>query len=191
MECTKVTYRSSVGDMDIPAYLFQPLNEARRQGPCRHGLGPRRRARQLEHFVFPVREGSRAARLRHHRARVSRQHRLRRSAPPGHRLRRQGSRRRDERGRLPQDAAARRRGAHRHDGLEPRRLHHAALGLPRPAPVQGRRRDRAGHEPRLPPVVQGPGLSARLLDAAGGPRPAVREAGAVHRSARRSITSTS
>ena len=30
MECTKVTYRSSVGDMDIPAYLFQPLHEARR-----------------------------------------------------------------------------------------------------------------------------------------------------------------
>jgi dipeptidyl aminopeptidase/acylaminoacyl peptidase len=25
MECTKVKYRSSVGDMDIPAYLFQPL----------------------------------------------------------------------------------------------------------------------------------------------------------------------
>ena len=25
MECTKVTYRSSVGDMDIPAYLFQPI----------------------------------------------------------------------------------------------------------------------------------------------------------------------
>lgn len=27
MECTKVTYRSSVGDMDIPAYLFQPLQK--------------------------------------------------------------------------------------------------------------------------------------------------------------------
>jgi dipeptidyl aminopeptidase/acylaminoacyl peptidase len=27
MECTKITYRSSVGDMDIPAYLFQPLNK--------------------------------------------------------------------------------------------------------------------------------------------------------------------
>ena len=25
MECTKITYRNSVGDMDIPAYLFQPL----------------------------------------------------------------------------------------------------------------------------------------------------------------------
>src|SRR5688572_20507956 len=27
MECTKITYRSSVGDMDIPAYLFQPLQK--------------------------------------------------------------------------------------------------------------------------------------------------------------------
>jgi dipeptidyl aminopeptidase/acylaminoacyl peptidase len=31
MECTKITYRSSVGDMDIPAYLFQPLQK----GPAR------------------------------------------------------------------------------------------------------------------------------------------------------------
>jgi dipeptidyl aminopeptidase/acylaminoacyl peptidase len=27
LECTKITYRSSVGDMDIPAYLFQPLQK--------------------------------------------------------------------------------------------------------------------------------------------------------------------
>jgi dipeptidyl aminopeptidase/acylaminoacyl peptidase len=33
MECTKVTYRSSVGDMDIPAYLFQPLTK---RGPRGH-----------------------------------------------------------------------------------------------------------------------------------------------------------
>ncbi len=33
MECTKITYRSSVGDMDIPAYLFQPLNK---RGPRGH-----------------------------------------------------------------------------------------------------------------------------------------------------------
>ena len=25
MQCTKITYRSSVGDLDIPAYLYQPL----------------------------------------------------------------------------------------------------------------------------------------------------------------------
>ena len=37
MECTKITYRSSVGDMDIPAYLFQPLDKG----------GPRSRAAMI------------------------------------------------------------------------------------------------------------------------------------------------
>ncbi len=33
LECTKIKYRSRVGDMDIPAYLFQPLNK---RGPRGH-----------------------------------------------------------------------------------------------------------------------------------------------------------
>ena len=33
LECTKITYRSRVGDMDIPAYLFQPLSK---RGPRGH-----------------------------------------------------------------------------------------------------------------------------------------------------------
>jgi dipeptidyl aminopeptidase/acylaminoacyl peptidase len=33
LECTKVKYRSSVGDVDIPAYLFQPL---KKRGPRGH-----------------------------------------------------------------------------------------------------------------------------------------------------------
>jgi len=37
MTCTKVTYRSSVGDMDIPAYVFQPLETG----------GPRSRAAMI------------------------------------------------------------------------------------------------------------------------------------------------
>jgi dipeptidyl aminopeptidase/acylaminoacyl peptidase len=37
MECTKITYRSSVGDMDVPAYLFQPLDKG----------GPRGRAAMI------------------------------------------------------------------------------------------------------------------------------------------------
>ena len=32
MECTKITYRSSVGDMDIPAYLYQPLKKRGAKG---------------------------------------------------------------------------------------------------------------------------------------------------------------
>lgn len=37
LECTKITYRSKVGDMDIPAYLFQPLDKG----------GPRSRAAMI------------------------------------------------------------------------------------------------------------------------------------------------
>jgi dienelactone hydrolase len=32
LECTKITYRSSIGDMDIPAYLFQPLQKRGARG---------------------------------------------------------------------------------------------------------------------------------------------------------------
>lgn len=32
LECTKIKYRSSVGDMDIPAYLFQPLKKRGARG---------------------------------------------------------------------------------------------------------------------------------------------------------------
>ncbi len=32
IECTKVTYRSSVGDMDIPAYLYQPVKKRGARG---------------------------------------------------------------------------------------------------------------------------------------------------------------
>ena len=41
----------------------------------------------------------------------------------------------------------------RHHGLEPRRLHHAVLGVPREDAVRGRRGDRAGDEPRVPAVA--------------------------------------
>ena len=112
---------------------------------------------------------------------LPRQHRLRRGVPPGDRLRRLRGRRRDVGGGLPEDAAARRSGPDRHHGLEPRRLHHAAVGLPRQAPVQGRRGDRAGDEPRVPAVVQGPGLPVGLRDAEADPGPAVREARHLHR----------
>ena len=110
MDFQKINYRSSVGDMDIPAYLFQPLQEARTEGARGDGLGARRRPRQLGHQHVPVRQGSRRARLRRDLSGVSRQHRLRRGAPHGDRLRRLRDRRRAERRRLPEDAAARRSG---------------------------------------------------------------------------------
>ena len=51
LDFQKISYRSSVGDMDIPAYLFQPLTEARRRRTRRDGLGARRRARRLGHHA--------------------------------------------------------------------------------------------------------------------------------------------
>ena len=185
-----VKYRSSVGDLDIPAYLFQPIQK---RGPKGHAAmvwvhGGVHGNWGITHV--PVREGGRRARLRDHRARLPRQHRLRRGVPPGDRLRRQGSGRHDLGGGLPEDAALRRSGAHRHHGLEPRRLHHADVGLPRAAPVRGRRGHRPGDEPGVPAVVQGAELPVGLLDAEGDPGAAVREAGRSTSSARRSTTWT-
>ncbi len=45
----KVTYKSSAGGMEIPAYLFTPLSEARHARARRDGVGARRRARRLGH----------------------------------------------------------------------------------------------------------------------------------------------
>ncbi len=81
--------------------------QARAEGTRGDDLGARRCARQLGHHHVPVRQGGGRARLRDHRPRLPRQHRLRRGAPPGHRLRRQGGRRRDLGPRVPEDAAAR------------------------------------------------------------------------------------
>ena len=100
MDFQKVTYRSSVGDMDIPAYLFQPLKKRGAEGHAAmvwvhggvHGNWG------SEHV--PVRQGGGRARLRRHLPGVPRQHRLRRGAPQRDRLRRLRGRRRDERGRL-------------------------------------------------------------------------------------------
>ena len=39
LDCQKVSYRSSVGDLDVPAYLFQPLNPARPEAPTRRWSG--------------------------------------------------------------------------------------------------------------------------------------------------------
>jgi hypothetical protein len=78
MECTKITYRSSIGDMDIPAYVFQPLQKgaARSRAAMIWVHGGVHGNWAISYFPF-VRE-----------ARVPGQHRIRRSASHGHRLRR-------------------------------------------------------------------------------------------------------
>jgi dipeptidyl aminopeptidase/acylaminoacyl peptidase len=74
LDYRKITYRSSVGDLDIPAYVFQPLEKR----------GPRGHAAMVwvhggvhgnwDGQLLAVRPRSRRARLRRHRAGVPRQH---------------------------------------------------------------------------------------------------------------------
>ena len=76
----KVTYRSRIGDLDIPAYVFEPLEKRGPKGHAAmvwvhggvHG--------DWDEHDAAVRERGRAARLRDHHARLSWQHRLRRGA---------------------------------------------------------------------------------------------------------------
>ena len=78
MEFTKVKYRSRVDDMEIPAYLFQPLTKRGAKGHAAmvwvhggvHG--------DWGTSMLPFVQGGGRARLRGHHARLSRQHRLRR-----------------------------------------------------------------------------------------------------------------
>ena len=148
-----VKYRSNVGDLDMPAYLFQPLDKRGPKGHAAmiwvhggvHGnwgitMFPFVKEAVARGYVIiaPDYRGSTGYGEAHHQAIDY------------------GGKEVDDvisAVGLPEDAAARRSGAHRHDGLEPRRLHHAAVGLPRQAPVRGRRGDRAGDQPRLPPVA--------------------------------------
>ena len=99
----KITYRSSVGGLEIPAYLFQPLEKRRAARATRPWSGCTAASTATGHEMYlPVRQGGGGARLRGHRARVPRQHRLRRGLPRGHRLRRLRGRRRDLGLRLPE-----------------------------------------------------------------------------------------
>ena len=77
VDFTKVKYRSSVGDLDVPAYLFQPLQKRGAKGHAAlvwvHGGV---HGDWVDHDVA-VRQGSGRSRLRGHLSRVPRQHRLR------------------------------------------------------------------------------------------------------------------
>ena len=49
----KISYRSSVGDMDVPAYFSSPLRTRGARGRHGDGVGPRRRPRKLGHQHVP------------------------------------------------------------------------------------------------------------------------------------------
>ena len=173
----KVTYRSSVGDMDIPAYLFQPLKKRGAEGARRDDLGARRRPRQLGH-----RPCSRSSR-RPSSAATS-------SSAPSTAAARATAKRTTTRSTTAATKSTTRMSAVEylktlphvdqdrlgHDGMEPRRLHHAVLRLPRHASVQGGSGDGAGDQPRVPAVLQRARLPAAVFDAVADPGPAVREA---------------
>ena len=54
MQMTKIAYRSSVGDLDIPAFVFQPLTRTRRQSTSGDRLGSREHSRPLVRALHPV-----------------------------------------------------------------------------------------------------------------------------------------
>ena len=154
----KISYRSSVGDMDIPAYLFQPLQKRGAGGhaamvwvhggvhgdwehhACGRSCG--RRSSAATSSSRPTIAAAPATARAHHNAidyggyevdDVMSAVAYLKTLPH-----------------VDQDRLG-------HHGLEPRRLHHAVLGLPRRDAVQGGRRDRPGDQPGVPPVLQGPG----------------------------------
>ena len=110
MDFTKVTYRSSVGDMDIPAYLFQPLKKRGAKGHAAmvwvHGGVHGNWGITMLPFVKEAVDRGYVVICPEYRGSTG----YGESALQGHRLRRLRSGRHDERRRVPEDAAARRSG---------------------------------------------------------------------------------
>ena len=186
----KLTYRSRVGDLDIPFYLFEPLAPRGRGGhPALiwihggvHGdFDPSyfpfiKEAVERGYVVLaPEYRGSTGYGRRHHEA--------------------------IDYGGFEVDdcltaldlsagAAARRRGPYRRHRVESRRIHRASLRLPGPDVVQGGGGARPGHEPGLPPFpTRVPATPATSSSNRASAAPCTR-AGTSTSSARPSITSS-
>jgi hypothetical protein len=85
MQVEKISYRSSKGDLDIPAFVFQPLRlRGTRQHPALVWVHENIRGHLYEHYI-PY---SRATAAYRHRAGISRQHRLWQAVLRRNRLRR-------------------------------------------------------------------------------------------------------
>jgi hypothetical protein len=159
----KVEYASRAGGVRIPAYVFQPLQK---RGPRGHaamiwvhggvhgnwdlGMWPFVREAVERGYVViaPEYRGSTGYGAEHHNA----------IDYGGYEVRR-----RDERVRLAhREPPARGSTARRDDGVEPRGVHHDPRSHARWAPVQGRRGDRARHEPGLPAFLQRSGYQRQF-----------------------------
>ena len=147
MQMEKITYRSKAGDLEIPAFVFQPLKlRGAKSHPAIVWVHENIRGHLYEHYIPYIREAT-AQGLHRDRAGVSRQHRLRQAVLRRDRLRRPRSRRcGDGGGRAEDEISAGRSGAHRHHGLEPRRDDHAAVHLPQSDAVQSGGGDGPGHQ---------------------------------------------
>ena len=88
MTMEKITYRSSVGDLDIPAFVFQAAEARRARKASRDRLGAREHPRPPLRTLHSLRPRRGRERLRRHRAGVSRQRRLRQDVLRCDRLRR-------------------------------------------------------------------------------------------------------
>ena len=152
----KVTYRSRIGDLDIPAYLFQPLEKRGPKGHAAmvwvHGGVHGDWDITMWPFVKEAVERGYVMICPEYRGSTGYGESLHNEIDYG------GYEIDDVLSAVDylEDAAARGPGSPGHHGLEPRRLHHAVLGVPRRDAVQGRGGDRAGDEPGLPPSYKGP-----------------------------------
>ena len=156
MRMDKITYRSKAGDLDIPAFVFQPLRQRGAKGhPAIVWVHENIRGHLYEHYIPYIREATSKGYVviaPEYRG----QHRLRQGLLRRDRLRRRRSRRRrDGGGRVEDEVSAGRSRAHRHHRLEPRRDDHAALDLQERDDVQGGGGDGAGHESVSAPRVEG------------------------------------
>ena len=191
MDFQKVTYRSSVGDMDIPAYLFQPL---KKRGPKGHAAmvwvhGGVHGNWGVSMFPFvkeavergyvvicPEYRGSTGYGEAHHNAIDYGGYEIDDMMSAVDYLKTLPHVDQDRLGIM----------GWSHGGYI------TLLSVFRDTTsVQGRGRDGAGHEPRLPAVVQGPGLPARSSRRSRGFRACRSRSASSTSSARRSITSTS
>ena len=149
----KVSYRSSVGDLDIPAYLFQPLTRRGARGHAAlvwvHGSVHGDWGITMWPFVREAVERGYVVICPEYRGSTGYGEKYYNEIDYGGYeiddvLSGDG---------VSEDAAVRRHRAARRHGLEPRRLHHALLRLSRQDAFQGGRGDRPGHEPHSPAVI--------------------------------------
>ena len=147
MQMTKIAYRSSVGDLDIPAFVFQPLTQrGARAHPAIVWVHENIRGHLYEHYIPYIREATASGFVviaPEYRGSIGYGKAFYDAIDYG------GAEVDDVvtaasvlATRYPQVDPSR-IGDHR---LEPRRHDHAAVGLPEPDDVQGGRGDRAGDQ---------------------------------------------